>query len=95
MAETAKTKGQIEALKQDWTNDPCWDIEDTEGFEAHRVELLAFRLQKEAEWTAAREASIRAGMQRLKIDSRELYDCLVGLIDRVQRLEQRLCDLEK
>ena len=30
--------------------DPCWDIEDTEGFEDHVEELLNFRRKSEAEW---------------------------------------------
>ena len=44
------TQEQIEKLKADWRNDPCWDIEDTEGFEDHKEELLAYRKQVKAEW---------------------------------------------
>ena len=40
----------IEKLKRDWQNDPCWDIEETKGFEDHYTELLSFRLEKEREW---------------------------------------------
>ena len=43
------TQEQIEKLKADWRNDPCWDIEDTKGFEDHKEELLAYRKQVEAE----------------------------------------------
>lgn len=46
---TVKTTEQIDALKANWSKDPCWDIEATEGFEAHREELLAFRLKTERE----------------------------------------------
>jgi hypothetical protein len=42
--EPDKTRADIEALKANWTADSCWDIEDTEGFEAHRVELLEYHL---------------------------------------------------
>lgn len=45
-----KTREEIEALKRNWAEDSCWDLEDTEGFEDHREELTAFRLQKEVEW---------------------------------------------
>lgn len=45
---TEKTRSEIEALKANWLSDPCWDIETTEGFEAHHDELLAFRKQTEA-----------------------------------------------
>ena len=50
-----KTKLEIDALKRSWERDPCWDIEDTEDFEEHREELLAYRKEKEAEWKAMAE----------------------------------------
>lgn len=40
-----KSREEIEQLKTSWEFDPCWDIEDTEGFEAHRDELRVFHLQ--------------------------------------------------
>jgi hypothetical protein len=40
-----RTPEEIEALKANWLKDPCWDIEETEGFEAHSVELKAYRLE--------------------------------------------------
>lgn len=44
-----KTQEEIEKLKASWRHDPCWDIEETEGFEDHKEELLAYRKQVEAE----------------------------------------------
>ena len=45
-----KTAVEVEDLKQQWLRDPfCWDIETTEGFEAHKQELLAFRQRFEAD----------------------------------------------
>ena len=41
---------ELEALKRNWVQDPCWDIEDTEGFEDYYEELLAFRLDMEQQW---------------------------------------------
>lgn len=49
---TTKTNEEIEALKQSWKKDPCWDIEDSDGFEAYRAELIAWREQYEAECEA-------------------------------------------
>ena len=46
---------EIEALKKNWERDPCWDIEDSEGFEEYRGELLAFRENKEAQWKDQKE----------------------------------------
>ena len=40
----------LTALKKSWLDDPCWDIEDSEGFEAHKAELLAWRKNHEARY---------------------------------------------
>lgn len=45
---TSKTPEEIEDLKRRWLSDPCWDIENTSGFEAHVEELKAYRLDIEA-----------------------------------------------
>jgi len=49
---------EIEKLKKSWLEDPCWDIECTEGFEEHEQELLAFRLEADAERTKKMEEKI-------------------------------------
>lgn len=43
----------VKKLKADWSRDPCWDIEDTEGFEEFHDELLEFRIAKEKELEAS------------------------------------------
>ena len=45
-----KTPEEIQALKDNWLNDPCYDLEETEGFHHHKQELLYFREEKESEW---------------------------------------------
>ena len=50
-----KTPEQIEALKKDWLNDPCWDIEYAEGFEAHKEELKNFSDEQEEKWRNERK----------------------------------------
>jgi len=45
------TREAIDKLISDWRVSPCWELEDTQGFEEHRDELLAARLQYEAERT--------------------------------------------
>lgn len=42
-----KTEWELLDLKTQWKADPCWDIEDTEGFEEHRTELLIWKLTHE------------------------------------------------
>ena len=54
----AKTANEIAELKRGWSADPCWDIEDTEGFEAHRDELKTFRLETENAQYAVRMARL-------------------------------------
>lgn len=43
-----RTTEEINELKKNWLADPCWDIEDSDGFQAHREELLAWRKEHEA-----------------------------------------------
>jgi hypothetical protein len=55
-----KSPADVEELKRQWLADGCWDIECTEGFEAHRAELIEWRLglviaELEARHTALRE----------------------------------------
>jgi len=45
-----KTREDIENLKMNWQKDPIWDIEDTEGFEEYKDELLAYKKECEKEW---------------------------------------------
>lgn len=56
------TAAQIQQLKENWKQDPCWDIEDTPGFEEHHAELLAWRQQYQAE--RDRERTLRIERRR-------------------------------
>ena len=53
--KTERTAEEIKKLKDGWLKDPCWDIEDTSGFEAHQNELQSFRILHESKWKAERE----------------------------------------
>ena len=54
-----KTQEEVEKLKWEWVNDPCWDIEETEGFEEYKEVLLEFRklheTEREKKWLKAEE----------------------------------------
>ena len=53
---TEITRQDVEQLKKLWLGEPyCYNIEETEGFEAHREELLAFRKEQEARLQAEAE----------------------------------------
>lgn len=65
-----KTIGQVYALKNSWHDDPCWDIEDTEGFEEYKDILLAYRTECAAKWEAerlVREKQLNAEADKLGI----------------------------
>ena len=84
-----RTAEEIQELKLDWHGDPCWDIEDTEGFEAHHEELLQYRLEVE-----------RAGMERWRRELEEKAEQLgapgnTALARYVERLEDSLEELRE
>jgi hypothetical protein len=90
-----KTIVEIEALKLDWESDPCWDIEDTEGFEDHYHELLAFSEQKKLEWDLEADKRERDKAAKLGCpDNLQLARYVMSLEDRLESLEKRLEKLE-
>jgi len=62
-----RTPEEIEKLKKDWLADPIWDIEDSEGFEAHRGELLAFHKEQDAKWEAKKEELDNARIEKVML----------------------------
>lgn len=92
--ETAirRTDDEVLALKDNWKQDPCWDIENTDGFEAHHDELLQWRQDYEAKcaqrWEEAQEA------RRAK--QREVWGSAPdAALDYIHRIETRLLALEE
>lgn len=85
----AKTRREIEKLKVDWVFDPCWDIEDTEGFEEHREELLQFRKEMEIEWEKQRK------MRENKIDEEAEKLGVKGLYRKILQLQEELHRIER
>lgn len=59
-APKRKTSEEIQALKDAWVKDPCWDIEDSEGFEAHYEELWDFQYEQVKKWNKEHDAKIEA-----------------------------------
>lgn len=55
-----KTIAEVQNLKAQWVNNPCWDLEETEGFEAYRRELLAFSEHMKQTW----ECEVRGRIAR-------------------------------
>ena len=74
-----KTRKEIDDLKANWKHDPCWDIEDTEGFEAHRKELLTWRNVYERAYEKKEKARIEERATEFK--------CSPELIKHIEFLE--------
>lgn len=73
---------EVRELKANWKSDPIWDIEDTEGFEEHKQELLTYRLEMEALW-------LKQNTERLLKRATEL-ECSTKLVEFIEILEYRL-----
>ena len=81
-----KTAQQIDDLKAQWEADPCWDIADTEGFEARREELQQYQLQKEQYWERRARTRQLARANHL--------GCSVETLLLLESLERRIAKLE-
>ena len=83
-----KTKKQVDDLKANWCGDPCWDIEDTEGFEAHREDLLAFRKHMEEQWDVQFQAELRVYADTIGLSGN------LRLAQHIRDLGERITELE-
>jgi len=94
----AKTIQEVEKLKANWKNDPCWDLYETEGFEEYRDELKNFQEECEKEWENQRitkEMRLDMGAESLGVQG--LYRLILehkALLDRHQRAIEALADGE-
>lgn len=90
-----RTRDEIDALKRDWQRDPCWDIEETEGFEAHREELEEFHAEMEAVWTRRRNMAAAKKAEELGCPNNlALGNYVLSLERRIERLEARVGKLD-
>ena len=88
-----KTRQEVEDLKRLWETEPNgWKIEEEEGFEEYRDELLAFRLEKEKELRDKIEPwEVHAIAEVLELtDNLELVYYIRSLERRIIYLEQKL-----
>jgi hypothetical protein len=80
-----KTEKELDDLKANWRHDPCWDIDETEGFEAHTEELKAYKAEMTQQWDNERKQIIKDKARRLK--------CSVELAEYIQVLETEMTKL--
>lgn len=90
-----KTRREIDDLKNDWLADPIWDLETTEGFEAHHAELLEFSTRIHAERTRRNEEEFAAFSAAVGCtDNQVLAHEIKRLRDVVEKLQKQVWDLE-
>lgn len=97
-----RTDKEIEELKREWCDDPCWDLESTEGFEAHHDELKSFSDKHKAEWKAklnkrreAEEARLRADFEKLGDDALfSIFKMVMSLKEDLNKANDRIHNLE-
>lgn len=96
----AKTRNEVEQLKRDWVADPCWDIEDTDGFDDFRTELYEFRQKMETEWNLEEAKRLEERTRHLKwgcnlVKLIEVMEYKIKVLEeQVESLEQRVYNLE-
>jgi len=96
MEAILKTPEEIQKLKDGWRHDPIWDIENTEGFEAHFNELKTYRLEVEKEWQERREKQLLEKAEKLGIPGNlTLAKYINNLEDKIDFYIERLHKLER
>lgn len=86
MSTVTKTQAEIEHLKSNWLGDPCWDIEDTKGFEAHYSELYNWRIQCEQDEAIKEQTRL--------INKAKALGCSIELVGYIEFLDRRIARLE-
>ena len=88
-----KAQSEIVDLMSQWEADPCWDIEDTMGFEEHYAELKAFGEKRKQQWAEERERDLLAKAEWLGVPGNTtLARHIEWLEHQIARLQERLDD---
>jgi hypothetical protein len=88
-----KSREQIDALKANWRDDPCYDLEDVDGFGRYHDELLAYRKETEAKWAARSQAELTDFAESIGVlNNVKLAEFLRTLSDRIGELGEQFDD---
>lgn len=94
MAEE-KTPLDIQNLKNQWLNDPNWEIEATPGFEAYYDELLAWSHQQKRKWMERARLDLENFAKTWGIpDHIELAKWMRFQAERIAHLEEEIDKLK-
>jgi len=89
-----RAAAEIADLKRQWQADPCWDIEDTEGFEYHYMELRRWReaLEDEARVKEINRVTTRAAHLGFSYDQMRFLEGMERKISALQKENAMLRD---
>lgn len=86
-----KNRSDVDRLKSQWVSDPCWDIEDTDGFEDYRDELVQFSLEMKQEWQERYQQRLTAKADQLGAPGNfKLARYVINLEDKLDRINETL-----
>lgn len=85
-----KSRYELELIKEKWLLDPSWDIENTEGFEEYKPELIAFSEKHNADWKLEHEIKVRDFAKQKGVNAENNYT----FAKFIYALEQRITRLE-
>lgn len=93
------SRKEIEALKKEWEEDPCWDLVDTEGFESCRNELAAHQAMIEESWKKKanderQQEELELAAEFAELGELGVYRVLKKAMERIEDLEAQLSELE-
>ncbi len=87
----ARSPEELAKLKREWCADGCWDLEYTEGFEAHYDELLAFSNEYKAQVAAKTQVRLEKRAEQLGCPGNvKLVQYIEALEHCFDRLTERL-----
>jgi len=93
-----KSREEVEALKQDWLSEPCYNLNGIEGFEAYNKELEDFQAHWEQIWEEKeneRQLAIDKKANKLGIEG--IYRLVLKNQELTKRIEKAcysICDGE-
>lgn len=85
---------RLRLLKENWMDDACWDIEETEGFEKYKKELKIFRLEQEKKWEAERRKQLEKDFAEYGTHSEKLLNRIKFLEQKVQEMEDKIFHIQ-
>lgn len=88
------TRKDIEDLKHNWNSDPCWDIEDTEGFEGHKEELTLHRYKMQEKWRESYDDELKRYADKIGSGSLRLADYIRGLEKSIDDLKNKYIEFK-